>query len=103
MNDLKYLIISKLGALLPGTPKASAVVVKYLDRVIDQAKSVHDQEASKEKDRKEHTLLGSLIAQNVSESVSSLCYNFLLEFVESATKVLLLANQRFYDGNFNWW
>lgn len=89
--------------MLPGTTKASAVLVRYLNRVIDQAKSVHDQEASKEKHRKEHTLLGSLIAQNVSESVSSLLSYFLLEFVESAAKILLLANQRFYDGNFTWW
>lgn len=60
----------KLGALLPGTAKASAVVVNYLDRVIDQARSVRDREDSSEKDRKDHTLLGSLIAQNISRKVS---------------------------------
>lgn len=67
---------SKLGALLPGTAKASAVVVKYLDRVIDRAQSVRDREESNEKDRQEHTLLGSLIAQGVSRRVSILVIPF---------------------------
>lgn len=67
-----YMIQSKLGTLLPGNAKASAVVVKYLDRVIDQANSVHDREESNEKDRQKHTLLGSLISQDVSRRVSPL-------------------------------
>lgn len=63
------MIQSKLGALLPGNAQASAVVVTYLDRVIDQAKSMGDREGNDEKERREHTLLSSLIAQNVSRKV----------------------------------
>ncbi|KAL8877671.1 MAG: hypothetical protein Q9198_004357 [Flavoplaca austrocitrina] len=55
--NTQRILIGKLGALLPGTAKASAVLVKYLDRAIDQAMRVQDKEADGELDRKQNTLL----------------------------------------------
>ncbi len=62
----------KLGALLPGTAKASAVLQNYLDGVIDMAMSVSGRTDPHEKDRKDHTMLSSLLSQNISRKVSSL-------------------------------
>ncbi|KAL9010177.1 MAG: hypothetical protein Q9173_004865 [Seirophora scorigena] len=64
--NTQRILIGKLGALLPGTAKASAVLMRYLDRVIHQAVSVQDQQGEGELCRKRHTLLGSLISQGVS-------------------------------------
>ena len=68
----------KIGARLPGPAKASAVVMKYLDGVIDQAISVRHHGESPEKNRQEHTLLGSLLARGMERHVSILTTPSLL-------------------------
>ena len=62
----------KLGALMPGTAKASAVLKNCLDGVIEMAMSGSEKTDPHEKDRKEHTMLSSLLSQNISKKVSSL-------------------------------
>ena len=60
----------KLGALLPGNSKASAVVDNYLEHVIELAMSVSGEPDSEEKCRREQTLLCSLLAQDLSRKAS---------------------------------
>ena len=60
----------KLGALLPGNSKASAVVDVYLEHVIEHAMSVSKNSDSEERRRKEQTLLCSLLAQGLSRKAS---------------------------------
>lgn len=57
---------------MPGAAKATAVVMKYIDGIIDRAISVQDHGESPEKDRQKHTLLGSLLARGVPRHVSIL-------------------------------
>ncbi|KAI4283167.1 MAG: hypothetical protein L6R38_002358 [Xanthoria sp. 2 TBL-2021] len=87
----------KLGAMLPGTAKASAVLMRYLDQVIDKAVSMRDQEEEGELHRKQHTLLGSLLSQGVSVKVNTrqITHLYLPEFLKPS----LPANQGFYDGD----
>ena len=54
-------------------------------------------EDNDEKDRKEHTLLGSLIAQNISRKVTS--PEESPQICGSSANTSLLANQRLYDGD----
>ena len=62
----------KLGALLPGNSKASAVVNDYLEDVIKHAISGSEKLESGERHRKEQTLLCSLLAQGLSRKASIL-------------------------------
>ncbi len=68
--NTKRILIGRLGALLPGTTKASGVVVSYLDHVIDQAMTWRDEDKSIVAERKASTLIGSLIARNTSRKAS---------------------------------
>ena len=55
---------SDLGALLPGNYRASRVIDRYLDTLIHTASSDSEIDHA-EKERKNDTLLGSMIAQNI--------------------------------------
>ena len=59
----------KLGALLPGSKKASAVLNQYLDHVIDQAMAPAEDLDSDEAKRKAQSMLRVLVNDNVSRKV----------------------------------
>ena len=61
----------RLGALLPGSPRASQVLNRYLDDVIDQSMLQPEELSPSEKIRREQSLLGSLLSQNISRKVRS--------------------------------
>ena len=93
------ILIGRLGALLPGNSKASDVVVNYLDHVIDQAMTWRDESKSMVAERKEHTLIGSLIAQNISRKASPPFKGNFLTCQGSAKDSPCLANKGRHDGN----
>ena len=82
----------KFGALLPGNIKASAVVDSYLEHVIEHAMTVSEKPDSKEKRRKEQTLLGSLLAQGLSRKAG-----ILILTVKARHAQLIFVSQRIKD------
>lgn len=82
----------KLGALLPGNPKASAVVDNYLEDVIEHAMSVSEVPDSEERRRKEQTLLCSLLAQDLNRKAS-----ILILAAKPGHAQLIFASQRIKD------
>lgn len=102
LTPTKYLIKSKLGALLPGNAKASGIVDKYLDRVIDKASPALDLEKSDESARQNSTMLSSLMNQNVSKKVSN-SKNKIYQLRRNLANVAPSAYQRFYDGYIARW